>query len=216
MGRSKRIDQQPEFNGAIMTKVFSTIMSGLVAAIIATATVSAVPAQAALNFVSSCDKTLTNPDAVACAGYYSGNLLNGSATDIADQEAAIATLPGGFAFDGNWAALDPVFKIESLSNINQLNFGKTLYGLTVIGAHFGNVDGPAGNVSVFWQFDAGTAGRNFVSLDKPKGFSNAVLYTTGVAAVPEPATWMMMMLGMAGVGFSLRSKKDTTPRVRFA
>ena len=37
-----------------------------------------------------------------------------------------------------------------------------------------------------------------------------------VAAVPEPATWMMMMLGMGAVGFSLRRKKDTTLRVRFA
>ncbi len=36
------------------------------------------------------------------------------------------------------------------------------------------------------------------------------------AAVPEPATWMMMMLGMAGVGFSLRRKTQSGPRVRFA
>ena len=36
------------------------------------------------------------------------------------------------------------------------------------------------------------------------------------AAVPEPATWMMMMLGMGAVGFSLRRKKDTRLRVRFA
>ncbi len=36
------------------------------------------------------------------------------------------------------------------------------------------------------------------------------------AAVPEPATWLMMMLGMAGVGFSLRRKKQSMPRVRFA
>lgn len=108
-----------------------------------------VPAQAALTIVSACDKTLTNPDAVACAGYYSGNLLNGSAIDIANQQEAIASLPGDFVFDGNWAALDPEFKIESLSNINQMNFGKTLYGSTIIGAHFGNVAGDTKNVSVF-------------------------------------------------------------------
>ena len=35
-------------------------------------------------------------------------------------------------------------------------------------------------------------------------------------AVPEPATWMMMLLGMAGIGFSMRRKKDTTLRVRYA
>ncbi len=37
-----------------------------------------------------------------------------------------------------------------------------------------------------------------------------------VGAVPEPATWMMMMLGMGGIGFSLRRKKQTGLRVRFA
>jgi len=53
----------------------------MIGALLAAASI-AVPAQAALTIVSACDKTLTNPDAVACAGYYSGNLLNGSATDI--------------------------------------------------------------------------------------------------------------------------------------
>lgn len=37
-----------------------------------------------------------------------------------------------------------------------------------------------------------------------------------IAAVPEPATWIMMMLGMGGIGFTMRRKKDTTLRVRFA
>ncbi|MFN3619533.1 FxDxF family PEP-CTERM protein [Sphingorhabdus sp.] len=37
-----------------------------------------------------------------------------------------------------------------------------------------------------------------------------------MAAVPEPTTWMLMLMGMAGIGFSMRRKKDTTLRVRFA
>ena len=36
-----------------------------------------------------------------------------------------------------------------------------------------------------------------------------------VAAVPEPATWMLMLLGMAGVGFSMRRKEKQTLRVRY-
>lgn len=187
----------------------------LIGALVAAASVSA-PANAALTVVSACDKTLTNPDAVACAGYFSGNLLNGSAADIANQKEAIASLPGDFVFDGNWGALDPEYKITSLSNINKLDFGKTLFGSTIIGAHFGNVAGPAGNVSVFWLFDAGIDGKQFVSLDNTQGFSNAVLYTTGVGAVPEPAAWMMMLIGMAGVGYSMRRKNKPTLRVRFA
>ncbi len=188
-----------------MTKTF-IVKSAMIGALLAAASI-AVPAQAALTIVSACDKTLTNPDAVACAGYYSGNLLNGSATDIANQQEAIASLPGDFVFDGNWAALDPEFKIESLSNINQMNFGKTLYGSTIIGAHFGNVAGDAQNVSVFWLFDFGSDGAQFVALDDTKGFSNAVLYTTGVGAVPEPSTWALMLLGFGAVGGAMRAKR---------
>lgn len=36
------------------------------------------------------------------------------------------------------------------------------------------------------------------------------------AAVPEPSTWMLMLMGMAGVGFTMRRKKNTTLRVRYA
>ena len=37
-----------------------------------------------------------------------------------------------------------------------------------------------------------------------------------MAAVPEPSTWMLMLLGMAGVGFSMRRKEKQTLRVRYA
>lgn len=35
-------------------------------------------------------------------------------------------------------------------------------------------------------------------------------------AVPEPSTWMLMLLGMAGVGFTMRRKDKQTLRVRYA
>lgn len=35
-------------------------------------------------------------------------------------------------------------------------------------------------------------------------------------AVPEPTTWMLMLLGMAGIGFSMRRKANQTLRVRHA
>jgi hypothetical protein len=181
---------------------YATIASALCLSL----AVMATPAQAALTVVSPCDPALTNPDAIACAGYYSGNLINGSAEDIANQQEAIASLPGDFTFDGNWDALDPEFKIEGLVN-GQIDFGVTLFGETIIGAHFGNVAGEAGNVSVFWLFDFGTEGADFVSLDDPQGFSNAVLYTT--APIPEPATWAMMIAGFGLIGGAMRRRRST-------
>ena len=39
---------------------------------------------------------------------------------------------------------------------------------------------------------------------------------TGIQnAVPEPSTWMLMLLGMAGVGFTMRRKDKQTLRVRY-
>lgn len=162
------------------------------------------PASAALTIVSPCDPTLTTPDAATCAGYYSGNLLNGSPADIQNQKEALATL--GFNWDGNWSALSSGGNvITSLTGGNQINFGQILSGPTIIGAHFGNVVGPAGNVSVFWLLDL-TAPTDHVTLDFPQGFSNAALYSTG-AAVPEPATWALMLLGFGGIGAVLRRRR---------
>ena len=50
-------------------------------------------------------------------------------------------------------------------------------------------------------------------------FSNSVGCTVatnnGVAesAVPEPSTWVMLLLGFAGIGFSMRRKKAVLPRL---
>ena len=76
----------------------------------------------------------------------------------------------------------------------------------------------AGNVSVFWLFDFGTTGANFVTLDDPTGWSNATLYTTGSPpGVPEPATWAMMLLGFGAAGTALRrSRRRTTALAQIA
>ena len=185
------------------------------AALAALALCAASPALALDPPVAACDLSLPTPDAIACAGYYSGNLLNGSAEDIANQQAAIDSLPGDFQFDGDWNALADN-TILTLTNGDQLNFGETMFGLTIIGAHFGNVSGDAGNVSVFWLFDFGTEGADFVTLDDPTGWSNATLYTTG-SGVPEPATWAMMLLGFGAAGTAMRrSRRRTTALAQIA
>ena len=150
---------------------------------------------------STCDLGFTTPDAIDCAGYYSGNLINGSALDIANQQDAIAALDGDFVWNGAWADVE-AYKVLTLENGNQLNFGTKLFGQTIVGAHFGNIAEGVGNASVFWLFDFGSEGVNSIILDNPKSFSNAVLYKTG--AVPEPATWAMMILGFLAVGFAMR------------
>ncbi|MHA6724171.1 PEPxxWA-CTERM sorting domain-containing protein [Sphingomonas sp. RS2018] len=45
--------------------------------------------------------------------------------------------------------------------------------------------------------------------------SNATV-TNAVAAVPEPATWAMMLFGFGGIGFALRRRRAPSVRIRFA
>ena len=59
------------------------------------------------------------------------------------------------------------------------------------------------NLSIFTDVNA--ASGNDFGLDE----------ISVTAAVPEPATWMMMLIGMAGVGFSMRRKDKQTLRVRY-
>ena len=191
----------------------------LVASLAATlAIVSASPAMGAKSNVQTlpapvapCDLGLTTPDASACSGYYSGNVINGSPTDLQAQADAIALLPGDYTFDSStWADVEAT-KVLTLTgpDSNQIDFGTTLFGETIVGAHFGNVAGPAGNVSVFWLFDFGSEGASSITLDDTQGFSNAALYTTGTPpAVPEPATWAMMLMGFGAAGFAMRKRRQ--------
>ena len=166
----------------------------------------AMPTSAsALTVVEPCDAALVSPNATDCSGYYAGNLLGGSAQQIADQAAAIGALDASYVFDGNWAPVDAT-KLTADDGDTPFDFGQMLYGETIIAAHFGNVAGPAGNVTAFYVFDFGTEGVRMVTLNNTQGWSNAVLYTTG--AVPEPAMWMMMILGFGGIGFVMRRRKE--------
>ena len=95
--------------------------------------------------------------------------------------------------------------------------------LNWVAATFGDINNPfaqAANTNRDYQITA-TAGESLSALrltstSRISLFKQNSINLASVGAVPEPTTWMLMLLGMAGVGFSMRRKEKQTLRVRFA
>jgi hypothetical protein len=161
----------------------------------------AAPAHAAATIVTPCATATPTPTALACSGYFSGNLLDNSPTDQQNQIDALSAI--GYTFNGNFNAI-PANDIVSSLTSGMLSFGQTLYGITYIGIHFGDAGTGFGDRTVFYEFNFGTTGATGITLNT-NGFSNGVLYATN-GPVPEPATWAMMLFGFGAIGFALRRR----------
>lgn len=164
--------------------------------------------------IQSCAAFTFNVSIINCAGGYGGNLQNGTLVGS-------GALAGLAALGGGTGAFLENPKLESgLSDQNGgiIDFATLLTGYTVFGIHAGdagvkNASGKKldGNATYFFAFDAGAGLDKIVLLDRDlvnsTGLSNAALYRTGGGAVPEPATWAMMLIGFGAVGVGLRRRK---------
>ena len=154
--------------------------------------------------------------AVACQGYYGGNLITGStnsATTTAENNAinqlitnAVSQGPG---YTPPYLGLDYDTVLGAVTDLNgsaTLNFGSlNLSGLTIVGAHFGNnIDSDPNNITAFWLLDLDNNLTHTITLSNGQGSSNAQIFSTGTPAVPEPATWAMMLLGFGAIGVAMR------------
>ena len=178
----------------------------------------ATPAAAANgDFLGGCALSdLVTPNANACVGFYQGNLLNNSPTDVAIQTSALAAL--GLVWDGT------LEETQLTLNSPNINFVTPLNGLTYIGIHWGKGSGSnqgpksvSGGATAFYRLNLGPNDNLNVILSKYGAQSGARLYRTsdpcsncgggGGNQVPEPATWAMMILGFGGVGAMLRRRR---------
>ena len=70
-----------------------------------------------------------------------------------------------------------------------------------------NIDSDPNNITAFWLINLGNTVTNTLTLTNGQGSSNAQIFATGGQAVPEPATWGMMLLGFAGIGMAMRRSR---------
>ncbi len=124
------------------------------------------------------------------------------------------------------------FSLENMSTFTQAEFNilATVGGMVTLSA-FDSANMLINSLTA----TVGTSGQNFFGFlaDSPTPISKIQIDAMGstqiasigqfrveginaVGAVPEPSTWMLMLLGMAGVGFAMRRKEKQTLRVRYA
>ena len=126
------------------------------------------------------------------------------------------------AFTSTFNFTTPIgFNLSSIvvSTIASNAFTNIDFGLiTFNGVNFSS--GPTGTVemrSLLNQSLVSGAGNSIVvsGLTGGNGAFSGSLSFSQVAAIPEPATWMMMLLGFAGIGFTMRRKDKSTLQVRY-
>lgn len=174
------------------------------AAILAASGLAAMPAQAAKTVsIPSCASIGLDdiiPGADACIGYFDKNVLKSDAGSFAKAEEVSALNQLGLLGS----------QIKVLEKINNSGDFKTLLnGLTYIGVHFGAGQGPVntpGGVTAFYRFNAGQNLDKFAFRDG--SVSGVALYSTG-PAVPEPATWAMMLGGFGLMGAAMRRRRKS-------
>ena len=150
-----------------------------------------------------CSNGDINASVVACSGFYAGNLNGGSSQDLFSIQTGLNAIA---AYQG---LITSAGTNLTITGGNTINFGSAVTGIEFVGLHFGNGEGgPShsypGGTTAFYEINA----TNLTSFTTHfTDLSNAVLYPGTAAAVPEPATWAMMLFGFAGIGASMRRRR---------
>ena len=132
--------------------------------------------------------------------------LNGLTASIADLALGATANP---------YTTNPFISFGSASNI-VFNFSNAVLtrsplGTSVSIAGQGTFSNGNAADTTTGMFTLATASQNGMASNVNFTFTSNV----SAAAVPEPATWALMILGMGAVGFAMR-RRNTTTRVRFA
>lgn len=140
----------------------------------------------------------------SCYGRFAGNVLNTPGN--ADINTALTQL--GYAGPAIVYSAIPLANIlTSLSGSQTLNYAGVFNGPVYLGIHYGNGQGGPGNSTTFYRISASNLDTIGLTLNAS---STATLFAgTVTTAVPETATWAMMIGGFGIVGAALRRRRQS-------
>jgi len=180
---------------------------------------AAVPAQAAVTFTFS---QVGNDVVLTGSGSY--NLANATLINVANLSGFVNSSSGALAV----GPFGPVQLYGLSTNAGSFGTGGFVEGTPDTGQRFGlNAFAQGGYVSVFDGYVSGTAlsgtttfaNQTFASLGLtpgsytyriPNDSVTVVIPGAVPGAVPEPATWAMMLLGFGAIGFSVRRRRGAS------
>jgi hypothetical protein len=148
----------------------------------------------------------------ATAGFNEGG--SGYSGTLPNDPTHYLTIPGGSSATLTSTSFLSSFSLYmgSPDTYNSIRFlGLGGYDFTLVGG-----DLSAGNTSQSWDygkrvnFDFGGANVNQIVLTSSGNSFETDSWAAGVGAVPEPATWAMMIIGFASVGAALRRRTAQT------
>jgi len=174
------------------------------------AMVVATPASAAATICTGAQ--LANAVGATSCYFVAGNANGNSIGQRTDQIAAIGALNAPTFVYNNTSNANNSFLSGSLhTSLSPIGFGTPLIGETIVSMHFGGGrnspfgQGPGG-FTAFYLFNF-AAPTNSLTLLNSNSLSNAHLFAVG-QAVPEPATWALLILGFGAVGVAMRSRRQ--------
>lgn len=142
------------------------------------------------------------------------------ANSIPSGTPYLSVLSGGSA-TYTFAAPVTAFQFDwgSIDTYNTLTINGSSSTIIVPGSNFINpANGDQVSAGTNGRFTvSGTAGETFTSVTFSSSGNSFEVDNLAVAgAVPEPATWALMMLGFGGLGAAMRRKPKVSMRIRYA
>jgi hypothetical protein len=147
--------------------------------------------------------------ATACAGYVAGNTIFNTANNSVVlgllDDLGYGSLYTSAQLSALWS--NPDLKLSGLNGATDVSFAgmPTLSGLTLLGVHWGGQGG--GQNAIYLLNIPGSATSINLDGQNPGGTSDAVMFLTAPSAVPEPASWALLIAGLGVVGASMRRRK---------